>query len=105
MGAAIGLMETVIDGAKLKLPADLAAELPHLLWLHLMSVVLFWIHDSSPDRRRSYAMARRTGEIVARLVGLARNPLMAPLRKATLRLLEELKPTELVLDESTESSE
>ena len=92
--AAIDLMATVIEGSKLKLPKDLAAELPYLLWLHLMSVILFWIHDSSPDRARSYAMARRTGEIVARLVALARNPLLAPLRKSTLRLLEELKPGE-----------
>ncbi len=89
---AIELMQRVIDGSKLKLPKDLAAELPNLLWLHLMSVVLFWIHDSSPERKRSYAMAERTGEIVARLVGLARNPLLAPLRKATLRLLAELRP-------------
>lgn len=89
---AVELMEQVIAGSKLKLPADLAAELPQLLWLHLMSVVLFWVHDDSPDRARSYAMARRTTDIVARLVGLARNPLMAPLRKATLRLLADLKP-------------
>lgn len=89
---AIELMQHVIDGSKLKLPKDLAAELPRLLWLHMMSVVLFWIHDRSPGCERSYAMAERTGEIVARLVGLAKNPLLAPLRKSTLRLLEELSP-------------
>ena len=95
----IELMEFVVEGSKLKLPKDLAAELPRLLWLHMMSVVLFWIHDRSPGCERSYAMAERTGEIVARLVGLAKNPLLAPLRKSTLRLLEGLSPVSDASDE------
>jgi hypothetical protein len=44
----IELMGRVIDGSKLKVPKDLRAELPYLLWLHLMGIVLFWIHDESP---------------------------------------------------------
>ena len=87
----IALMERVIDGSKLKVPADLRAELPYLLWMHLMGIVLFWIHDRSPGRRRSYRMAQRTAEIVARLVALASNPLMKPVRGSALRLLEELR--------------
>jgi AcrR family transcriptional regulator len=87
----IALMARALDGAKLKLPADLRAELPYLLWLHLMGIVLFWIHDESPGRRRSHRLAQRTAGIVAGLVKLASNPLMRPLRRSALELLAELR--------------
>ena len=87
----IALMARVLDGAKLKVPADLRAELPYLLWLQLMGIVLFWIHDESPGRRRSHRLAERTSGIVAKLVMLASNPLMRPLRRLVLDLLAELR--------------
>jgi AcrR family transcriptional regulator len=87
----IALMARALDGAKLKVPADLRAELPYLLWLHLMGIVLFWIHDPSPGRVRTQRLAERTSAIVATLVKLASNPLMRPLRKLVLNLLAELR--------------
>ncbi|HVS18076.1 MAG TPA: TetR family transcriptional regulator [Planctomycetota bacterium] len=87
----IALMARALDGAKLKVPADLRAELPYLLWLHLMGIVLFWIHDDSPGRARSHRMAERTAGIVSKLIGLASNPLLRPLRRSVLELLAEIK--------------
>lgn len=87
----IALMARALDGAKLKVPADLRAELPYLLWLHLMGIVLFWIHDPSPGRVRTQRLAERTSAIVATLVKLASNPLLRPLRKLVLGLLAELR--------------
>ncbi|MBK7643359.1 MAG: TetR family transcriptional regulator [Planctomycetes bacterium] len=94
----IELMARVVDGAKLKVPADLRAELPYLLWLHLMGVVLFWIHDESPGRRRSHRLAERTSGIVAKLVTLASNPLLRPLRRSVLELLASLR-TDIAAEE------
>ena len=88
---AVALMARVVEGADVRVPRDLAAELPELLWMYEMSIVLFWIHDPSEGRRRTYKLIERTAEIVARLVGLASNPLMRPLRKSTLKLLQELR--------------
>ena len=88
---AIALMGKVVDGSNLKLPADLARELPELLWHYEMAVILFWVHDSSEGQRRTYRLIDRTSDIVARLVTLARNPLLAPLRKGVLRLVAELR--------------
>jgi AcrR family transcriptional regulator len=98
----IELMGRVIDGSKLKVPKDLRAELPYLLWLHLMGVVLFWIHDESPGRRRSHRLAERTAAIVARLVALASNPLLRPLRRTVLDLLADLR-TDMAEDEPKEA--
>jgi len=56
-----------------------------------MGVILFWIHDQSPGRVRTRRFLERTLEIVVRLIELASNPLMLPLRKTTLKLLAEIK--------------
>ena len=90
--AATDVFAEVMRGATdLRLPADLAAELPDLLWNYHMGVILFWIHDRSPGQARSWRLMERTVDLVSRLVGLAGNPLLAPLRKSTLRLLRELR--------------
>jgi AcrR family transcriptional regulator len=88
---ATALLEEVVAGSDAKVPADLRAELPELLWLYEMAVILFWIHDDSPGRARSQRLIERTVEIVTRLISIASFPLMQPLRKASLKLLEDLR--------------
>ncbi|MET0396625.1 MAG: TetR family transcriptional regulator [Longimicrobiaceae bacterium] len=86
------LFAQVVRGAEgRKLPADLAAELPELLWTYHMGVILFWIHDRSPGRRRTRRLVELSVDLVDRLVGLAGMAVMRPLRKAVLRTLAELR--------------
>ncbi|HEX8272180.1 MAG TPA: TetR family transcriptional regulator [Longimicrobiaceae bacterium] len=86
------LFAEVVRGAEdRKLPADLAAELPELLWTYHMGIILFWIHDRSPGRRRTRRLVERTVDLVDRLVGIAGMAVMRPLRKAVLRLLADLR--------------
>lgn len=86
---AIALWADVLQGSKRKLPKDLAARLPELLWLYEMGIVLFWIHDESENRARTRRLIERSSELVVRLTLLASNPLLRPLRGSVLRLLEE----------------
>ena len=88
---AITLMAEVVDGSNLSPPADLRAELPYLLWLYEMGIILFWIFDTSKDRRRTRTMVDRTVPIVTRLITLGGNPLLKPLRRSVLALLRELR--------------
>jgi len=90
----IVMFEQVVEGATSKVPKDLKAELPYLLWLYHMGILLFWIHDASPGRRRTYRLIDRTTDIVVKLIKLASNPLMRPLRKSALKLIVELRETE-----------
>ncbi|MEM7480303.1 MAG: TetR family transcriptional regulator [Acidobacteriota bacterium] len=85
------LMAAVVEGSNVAVPSPLKSELPHLLWLYLMAIILFWIHDSSPDCRRTQRLIDRTCPIVARLIRLARNPLLKPLTAGAVRLLRELR--------------
>jgi len=56
-----------------------------------MGVILFWIHDPSPKHRRTYRLVEHTVELLDRLISLASNPLMRPLRKQALLLIEEIR--------------
>jgi hypothetical protein len=93
---AVALMERVIDESSLSPPSDLRRELPFLLWLYEMGVILFWIFDSSRERRRTRVLIDRTVPIVTRLITLGGNPILAPLRKAVLKLVRELRDGDLL---------
>ena len=88
---AVALMAEVVDGSALAPPADLGAELPYLLWLYEMGIILFWIFDTSRERRRTRTLVDRTVPIVTRLIALGANPLLKPLRRSVLSLLRELR--------------
>ncbi len=88
---AIELFEKVLEGTTARIPKDLKAELPYLLWVYSMGIVLFWIHDSSPKHRRTYRMIDHTVDLLDKLIHLASNPFMRPLRKQALRMVEEIK--------------
>ena len=84
------LLASVFEGEKPKVPEDLVGELPNLLWSYEMGIILFWIHDTSPDRARTDRLIDRSVDLIVRLVQLSRLPFMGPIRKAALRLLKEL---------------
>jgi len=87
----IQLFEKVLEGTTARIPKDLKAELPYLLWVYSMGIVLFWIHDSSPKHRRTYRMIDHTVDLLDKLIHLASNPFMRPLRKQALRMVNEIK--------------
>jgi len=87
----IKLFDDVVEKSKARIPKDLRAELPYLLWVYHMGVILFWIHDPSPKHRRTYRLVEHTVELLDRLISLASNPLMRPLRKQALLLIDEIR--------------
>lgn len=56
-----------------------------------MGIILYWIHDSSPRRARTYRLIGLTVEMMIKLIGVASNPLMRPLRRSAVRLMAELR--------------
>src|SRR5262245_5417384 len=67
----IELFAEVVSGSKAKVPKDLMAELPYMLWLYHMGIVLFWIHDPSPRRARTSRLIDRTVDIIVRMISVA----------------------------------
>jgi AcrR family transcriptional regulator len=93
----IKLFDQVVEGTQARIPKDLRAELPYLLWVYHMGIILFWIHDPSPRHRRTFRLIDHTVDLLDKLISLASNPFMRPLRKQALRLVEELR--EAAIDE------
>jgi hypothetical protein len=91
----IKLFEELVADTRARIPADLRAELPYLLWLYHMGVILFWIHDSSAKRARTYRLIDQTVDLLDKLISLASNPLMRPVRKRALKMVAELRDLEL----------
>jgi AcrR family transcriptional regulator len=89
--ASIDIYREVASGTKLRLPDDVAAELPYLLWLYQMGITLYWVHDRSEDTQRTRLLVERTVPLVARLVALSRSRVLRPLTRDVLALVRELR--------------
>jgi hypothetical protein len=87
----IGSYGQLVDGSQDTIPQDLKADLPQLLWLFKMGVVLYWIHDRSFGRNRTYNLVSRSVDVIATLVSLMSMPLLLPVRKKLLTLIRGLK--------------
>jgi AcrR family transcriptional regulator len=90
--ASVEIFRRVVDGSDLKVPADLRAELPELLWLLQMGVVLFWVHDQSEDVRRTRALVNRVVPLVDRLLRLTRIPGVRGVVNDLVGLIHSVKP-------------
>jgi AcrR family transcriptional regulator len=87
---AIGQFRTAVEGSDVKIPEDLGRRLPYLFWLYQMGIILFWIYDRSPRQTRTKRLLDGSLDLIVKLIRLARIPVLAPLRRAGLRLLESL---------------
>jgi len=87
----IAVFRDLVEDSNVRIPKDLREELPSLLWLYHMGIILFWIHDSSRKQARTYRMIDQTVDLLYRLISLASNPLMRPVRKRALGLVKEFR--------------
>jgi AcrR family transcriptional regulator len=86
--AAIEQMRIAIEGGDVKIPADLKPRLPYLLWLYQMALIMFWLYDRSPDQQRTQRLMEKSLGLLVNLLRISSLPLMKPLRKTALELVE-----------------
>lgn len=92
MRTAVGVYADVLAGSDVRPDPRLVAHLPELLWLYHLGVVLYWVHDTSPDQTRTHELVSRTVPMVDRLVRLSRLRVLRPLTTQAVGLLEVLRP-------------
>ncbi|HKD44767.1 MAG TPA: TetR family transcriptional regulator [Candidatus Angelobacter sp.] len=85
---AIEHLHVALEGGDIKVSADLTPRLPYLLWLYQMAIILFWIYDRSPRQQRTQALIEKSLRLLVNLLRLSGLPLMKPLRKTMLDLVE-----------------
>ena len=84
----ISAFRAAIDGAKPAIPKDLRRDLPRLLWLYMMGIILYWMFDESAGQKKARMLLDGTIDMIVRLASLSSRPLMGPLRKRLLALLQ-----------------
>ena len=85
---AIEHLRVALEGGDTKIPADLKHRLPYMLWLYQMAIILFWLYDRSPRQQRTQALTEKSLGLLVSLLRISGLPLMKPLRKAMLDLVE-----------------
>jgi len=82
----------VVEGSANRIDPDVRARLPELLWLYALGVVLYWVHDTSPDCAKTYQLIDRTVPLVDRLVWMSRLPVLRTTMTEILSIVEDLRP-------------
>jgi AcrR family transcriptional regulator len=76
-----------MNASDIQPPDDLRPHLPKLLWLYQMGLILFWIYDRSPEQARTRLLLAKSLAIVTAAIKLARLPMIRPLRRSVIELL------------------
>ena len=89
--AAVAMFREVVEGSSVKLDPELRRELPELLWLSWMGVVLFWVYDRSPGRRRTRRLIDGAVPLIDRLVSLSSLRVLRPALRQVLALIAAMR--------------
>jgi AcrR family transcriptional regulator len=87
---AIEHMRIAVEGSDAKVPPDLQPRLPFLLWLYQMALIMFWLYDRSPQQEKTQRLMDKSLGLLVNLLRISTLPLMKPLRKAVLDLVENV---------------
>lgn len=76
-----------LEGSDVTPPADIAPDVPRLLWLYHMGIIYFWITDDSPGQARTQRILDATLDLVVQLLKAASLPFLGPLRKKAVKVI------------------
>jgi AcrR family transcriptional regulator len=84
----IRLLAEAIEGSQQRITADLKPFMPRVTWMYEMGILLFWVYDRSKGQKRTQMLLEKSLSIVVGLIKLSSFPLVKPVRKLIVDLLE-----------------
>ena len=90
----IALFDEVVHGSSTSfsgLPKRFLDRLPELLWLYKMAIILYWVHDHSPEQEKTFRLIDRSASLVARVVAAAKIPGVKALASRGVEMYDEFK--------------
>jgi AcrR family transcriptional regulator len=91
----IAWFRRILVDCGVRIPRDLGPHLPGVLWFFQMGVIFFWVIDESREQARSNRLLDLAAKGVTSLIRVSALPLMRPVRKAALELVEIVKGVNL----------
>ena len=91
----IAWFRRILVDCGVRIPRDLEPHLPDVLWFFQMGMIFFWVIDESTDQARSNRLLDLAAKSVTSLIRVSALPLMRPVRKAALELVEVVKGSDL----------
>ncbi|MGB7622491.1 MAG: TetR family transcriptional regulator [Terriglobia bacterium] len=85
----IDLLRRVLEGQKLE--KDLNERLPEMLWMFKMGMILYWVHDLSPRREKTYHLVNECAELVSQVIQISRLPVLNRLTRKVVDLYYKFK--------------
>ena len=80
--------ERALEEGRVRITDDLKPHLPRILWIYQMGIILFWIYDRSEMQQRTRSLIEKSLGIVVRLIQLSGLPLLRPVRRMVVDLVE-----------------
>lgn len=85
----------ILTDGDVRVSKDLVPHLPHVLWFFQMGMIFFWVIDESLHQARTERLLKVATRSVVSLVRVSGLPLMRPVRKAALELVQIVRGAEL----------
>jgi len=82
--------KNALNSSNVSVKKDMAGTLPRMLWMYQMGIILFWIYDRSEDQRKTWALIDKSLHIIVRLIQVSGLPLMSPVRRMVLDLVNTM---------------
>jgi AcrR family transcriptional regulator len=76
-----------------RIPKDLAPDLPDFLWFFQMGAIYYWVIDESPRQANSERLLAIATKSLIALIRISGLPLMRPVRKAALEVFQIVRGT------------
>lgn len=73
-------------------PKKFRDRLPELLWLYKMGIILYWVHDSSPDQEKTFRLIDISAGLIATLITASKIPGIKTLVNKGVAMFDEFKP-------------
>jgi AcrR family transcriptional regulator len=87
----IAWFRRILVDCGVRIPRDLEPHLPGILWFFQMGVIFFWVIDESANQTRTERLLGLAAKSVTALIRVSALPLMRPVRKTAIELIEIVK--------------
>lgn len=89
---AMGVYRRFVNGAKLKMDPQVREQLPEFLFLAQLGLVVYWVHDQSPNQERTTKVMELAVAYLEDLIRVSRLKVFRAMTMRALGLLRLLNP-------------